>query len=414
MYTFEEQRMMDELLTGLAGPATDGGSKLSHNDLLPPGASIEANILRYGNAREAEGSSKTYVCYQVQVARKSGLPVKWMVYRRYNDFRALNDVLKRRGFELPAMPGKKFLQSGENFLQKRLAGLNAWVQGLVRHADPDPFTVPEVREFFGKNVNQMPSGMDEAEEAKRAAEEVQMDSKSTILSAARAKAQSRRPRRRVTINDFDLLKVIGKGSFGKVFLARQKATGQVFAIKMLNKPHVVKKKQVEHTKTERRVLGFTTHPFVVGLHYAFQVGSRPPSSHCIPWPSLTSVYLFFVFCFFVFVFLWGLVLLQTRTNLYFVLDFCAGGELFLSPGPCWPLQVSWFYSLALRARIPRFVRFDYGREDMARFYAAQLVLALGHLHRHGIVYRDLKPENIMLDADGNIKLGECARSLLRS
>jgi serine/threonine protein kinase len=113
-------------------------------------------------------------------------------------------------------------------------------------------------------------------------------------------------------------------------------------MKILRKENIIKRKQVEHTNTERRVLGYTKHPFIVGLHYAF----------------------------------------QTKENLYFVLDYCAGGELFFHLG-----------------RLGRF------RESMAKFYTAELVLALGHLHRFGVVYRDLKPENVLLDAAGHIKLG---------
>ena len=125
-------------------------------------------------------------------------------------------------------------------------------------------------------------------------------------------------------------------------LAKKRDTGVVYAMKILAKSTVVKRKQVEHTKTERRVLGYTKHPNIVSLHYAF----------------------------------------QSRSKLYFVLDYCAGGELFFHLG-----------------RLGRF------KEDMACFYAAQLVLALGHLHKLKVVYRDMKPENVLLDDKGNIKIG---------
>ena len=150
-------------------------------------------------------------------------------------------------------------------------------------------------------------------------------------------------KRRVTIDDFELLKVVGKGSFGKVLLVRKKDSGEVFAMKMLSKPNVVKRRQVHHTITERKVLSYTRHPFIVTLHYAFQSASQ----------------------------------------LYFVLDYCGGGELFFHLG-----------------KAGRF------KESVARFYAAELVLALGHLHRRGVVYRDLKPENILLDGDGHVKLAD--------
>ena len=103
---------------------------------------------------------------------------------------------------------------------------------------------------------------------------------------------------------------------------------------------------MEHTRTERRVLEKSTstqHPFIVSLHYAF----------------------------------------QTKTKLYLVLDYCPGGELFFHLGKhqCFP-------------------------ENLACFYTAEIVLALGHLHSLNIAYRDLKPENILLDEMGHVKLAD--------
>ncbi|TMW65074.1 hypothetical protein Poli38472_009241 [Pythium oligandrum] len=148
---------------------------------------------------------------------------------------------------------------------------------------------------------------------------------------------------KVCLEDFALIRVIGKGSFGKVTLVRKKTNSKIFAMKILSKTHLLKRKQIEHTKTERRVLSVVSHPFIVGLHYAF----------------------------------------QTDTKLYFVLDYCSGGELFF--------------------HLSRMGKFD---EDMTRFYGAELVVALEHLHSLGVVYRDLKPENILLDELGHIKLAD--------
>ena len=105
-------------------------------------------------------------------------------------------------------------------------------------------------------------------------------------------------------------------------------------MKVLSKPNIVKRRQVEHTNTERRVLGNINHPFIVRLHYAF----------------------------------------QTNEKLYFVLDYAAGGELF--------------YHLS---RMKKF------SEATTKFYCAEITLALDALHKHDVVYRDLKPENILLD-----------------
>lgn len=122
-----------------------------------------------------------------------------------------------------------------------------------------------------------------------------------------------------------------------------KERGQLFAMKILRKSHLVRRRQIERTRTERKVLSVVNHPFIMKLHYAF----------------------------------------QTPDKLYLVLDYCPGGELFF--------------------HLSRFRRFP---ERVARFYAAELLLALGHLHKRGIIYRDLKPENVLLDAEGHVKLGD--------
>ena len=141
----------------------------------------------------------------------------------------------------------------------------------------------------------------------------------------------------MTIDDFHLLKVVGKGSFGKVVQVRKKDSGAIYALKILGKANIVKRNQVEHTRTERSVLGYMQHPYIVSLHYAF----------------------------------------QTEDKLYFVLDFCAGGELFFHLG-----------------KAHRF------GERRARFYTAEILLALEHIHSRSVVYRDLKPENVLLDQRG--------------
>jgi len=146
---------------------------------------------------------------------------------------------------------------------------------------------------------------------------------------------------RARVTDFALLKVLGRGSFGKVMLVRKHDSGHVYAMKVLQKDHIRKRKQVLNTRTERDILVRVRHPFIVGLKYAF----------------------------------------QTSDKLYFVMDYCPGGELFFHLG--------------------KEGRFHEGR---AKFYAAQILLALEHLHSIGVVYRDLKPENVLLDEHGNVKI----------
>ncbi|CAI4230235.1 unnamed protein product [Auanema sp. JU1783] len=152
---------------------------------------------------------------------------------------------------------------------------------------------------------------------------------------------------------FELLKVLGQGSFGKVFLVRKvrgKDTGQVYAMKVLKKA-TLKVRDRARTKMERNILAQISHPFIVKLHYAF----------------------------------------QTEGKLYLILDFLRGGDLF--------------------TRLSKEVMFT---EDDVKFYLAELTLALEHLHSLGIVYRDLKPENVLLDADGHVKVtdfGLCKESI---
>jgi serine/threonine protein kinase len=149
------------------------------------------------------------------------------------------------------------------------------------------------------------------------------------------------PKKTINLDSFDIIRVVGKGSFGKVFLVREKASSTLYAMKVLKKDYIIRKNQVEHTKTERNVLGYVHHPFIVGLNMAF----------------------------------------QTADKLFFVLDYCAGGELFFHLG-----------------RLGRFP------EVQARFYTAQITLAIEYVHSMDIIYRDLKPENVLLDHRGNVRL----------
>ncbi|KAG5343020.1 hypothetical protein C0989_000010 [Termitomyces sp. Mn162] len=149
-------------------------------------------------------------------------------------------------------------------------------------------------------------------------------------------------KRALTPRDFEFLKLIGRGTFGKVFQVRKRDTKRIYAMKVLSKKEIVAKKEVAHTIGERKILQRSLDsPFLVGLKFSF----------------------------------------QTDSDLYLVTDFKSGGELF------WHLQ--------------RETRFS---EERARFYIAELVLALEHLHKFNIVYRDLKPENILLDATGHVAL----------
>ncbi|KAJ8579876.1 Pkinase-domain-containing protein [Rhizopogon salebrosus TDB-379] len=145
----------------------------------------------------------------------------------------------------------------------------------------------------------------------------------------------------LTIDDFELITVIGKGSFGKVMQVRKRDTMRIYALKTIRKAHIVDRKEITHTLAERLVLARVNNPFIVPLKFSF----------------------------------------QSEQKLYLVLAFVNGGELF--------------------HHLQREQRFN---EERSRFYSAELLLALEHLHELDVVYRDLKPENILLDYTGHIAL----------
>jgi len=145
----------------------------------------------------------------------------------------------------------------------------------------------------------------------------------------------------LSIQSFDLLKVIGKGSFGKVMQVRKKDSSRIYALKILSKSKIVSRSEIHHTLAERTVLARLAHPFIVNLKFSF----------------------------------------QTPEKLYLGLAFINGGELF--------------------HHLQKEGHFD---ENRSRFYAAELLSALECLHSLNVIYRDLKPENILLDYNGHIAL----------
>ena len=145
-------------------------------------------------------------------------------------------------------------------------------------------------------------------------------------------------------SDYSFIRVIGEGCMGKVILARHKEDRKLYAIKVINKDWASKQREIEHTLSERNILasmGRDHPPFLIVMHHSF----------------------------------------QTKTDLYFVLDYCPGGDLATQ--------------LTQRRTLPI---------ADARFYAAEIIVGLSALHQRGVIYRDLKPENILIDRDGHVVL----------
>jgi serine/threonine kinase 38 len=160
---------------------------------------------------------------------------------------------------------------------------------------------------------------------------------------------SRARSKKLNIGEFELLGLIGRGAFGEVRLAYRKddPTQTIVALKTLRKEYMIRKKQVLHVRAERELL----------------VEARSQASFSNQW--VVELYCTF----------------QDEKNLYFVMEYCPGGDM-----------MGWL------------IRYDTFDEQQARFYIAELILAVDSLHRMNYAHRDLKPDNILLDRSGHIKL----------
>lgn len=164
--------------------------------------------------------------------------------------------------------------------------------------------------------------------------------------------QSRQARKRITIDDFELLKIIGKGAFGQVRLVKRKDTGELLAMKTMIKSGMILKNQVTHVRAERNILALNTDA---------------PKSQLIDPLGRWIVQLNTSF--------------QDTHNLYLVMEFLAGGDL-----------------------MGMLIEKDTFSEEATRFYAAEAILAIEAVHALGYIHRDIKPDNFLLDGRGHVKL----------
>jgi len=150
-------------------------------------------------------------------------------------------------------------------------------------------------------------------------------------------------RSRLGVEDFDPLKVIGRGAFGEVRLVQKRDTGHVYAMKILRKSAMVEKEQVAHVRAERDILVEADHQWVVKMYYSF----------------------------------------QDPINLYLIMEFLPGGDMM---------------TLLMKK--------DTLSEECSQFYVMETALAIDYIHNLGFIHRDIKPDNLLLDANGHIKLSD--------
>ena len=161
--------------------------------------------------------------------------------------------------------------------------------------------------------------------------------------AARETEYLRLKRAKLGVEDFEPLKVIGKGAFGEVRLVQKIDTGHVYAMKVLRKAEMVEKEQVAHVRAERDILVEVDHTWVVKMFYSF----------------------------------------QDAEALYLVMEFLPGGDLMTL--------------LMKKDTLP---------EEAAQFYMAETALAIETIHQLGFIHRDIKPDNLLLDSRGHVKLSD--------
>ncbi|OQR82048.1 kinase [Thraustotheca clavata] len=289
--------------------------------------------------RSVRGGGQRFTSFTVTI---QGPSTGWQLQKRYSQFRDLHLALCKRYASVRSLqfpPKRIFSSLSLRVIEQRRLGLESYLQSLLSMR-PRP---QEVSAFLAPNPDensiddpQTPTSEAGSTFFNHSAIDVVTPPVDLYIDATFD------PNRKWSVADFEVLKVLGKGSFGKVYLVRTiDDTGSLYAMKVLKKSELIQRHQVDHTMTEREVMSALKHPFIVALRCAF----------------------------------------QTDSTLFMVSDYCCGGEIFF--------------------HLKKFRAFS---ESMVRFYAAELISALGYLHSKNIVYRDLKPENVLLDAEGHLRL----------
>ncbi|CAH0517842.1 unnamed protein product [Peronospora belbahrii] len=313
------------------------------------GGSMGALVL--GKDRD-NGSKKRYTVFQIYMHFQSG--TVRMSEKRYSHFRELHKTLRRKYVTVGKLyfPPKKFFMSlSLRVIEQRREAIETYMNAVLT-LRPRPIEVVQFlssgsssvddEDEDGNSTGGPAHGVDMVTTPKHVQSASTAFGTSSRLSGSNSITSEDAGGHVVTMQDFEILKMLGKGSFGKVYMVRERGMdNKIYAMKVLRKSELVKRNQVGHTMMERRIMSSIDHPFIVGLKYSF----------------------------------------QTASKLVMVSDYCCGGEIFF--------------------HLKKFRSFS---EAMVRFYAAELVAAIGHLHERNIIYRDLKPENILLDETGHVRL----------
>ena len=251
---------------------------------------------------------------------------------------------------------------------------------LVNHGGPQPTSAPRSAGQDAPTKSEAPvgpgmSGLADgsaiqsqiAGQANGSSLQPSMTDASILAQTSTNSSAARTTKGKYSLTDFDIKRTLGTGSFGRVHLVQSKHNQRFYAVKVLKKAQVVKMKQVEHTNDERKMLQKVKHTFLVTL--------------------------------------WGTF--QDSKNLYMVMDFVEGGELFSLLRKSQVSQLDYFEYYHQSYTLTEYL---YSRNEkrfpnpVAKFYAAEVTLALDYLHLQGIIYRDLKPENLLLDRHGHLKI----------
>lgn len=243
----------------------------------------------------------------------------------------------------------------EDFLDKKPAELYVKIsdiQDVVYSESKDQYSFKIITSkssirYYSKHkelAQEWTSRLKSANEYSHINKPLEMERKNTEIEEEAVSEESvLTPSENIDYSSFTIMDEIGSGSFGTVYKVRRNTTGEIYAMKSLSKPTLQKHKQLKYAISECKIMKQLNHPFIVPLYYAF----------------------------------------QTPKYLYLILELCPNGDLY--------------------GFIEKKTRLD---ESVARFYIAEVILALEYLHSLDIIYRDLKPANVLVDSFGHAKLAD--------